>query len=201
MPERQVAQFAVIAGKGDEPRQGGGQGGDGDARKQKRADHELAVPTGDEHEHACRHDAPEEGRHRQHVDAERLQHRGSDSVAERDCRHRRERGARRHTNERRIRQRIAEHALHHGTRHGQAGADEHGKQRARQANIDKHELLTCGARVYGMAKRGGDGARQGADADPRRTHGKRSEGGQRQQHAEAHQHRGCAEAAGVGLFN
>ena len=63
-----------------------------------------------------------------------------------------------------IGQRVAEHALHHGARHRQRGADEHAEQQARQANIDQHQLLARHLGLGAPGEHGHQNARQGAPA-------------------------------------
>ena len=111
----------------------------------------------------------EKRRHGKRIDAERLQDRRRDAVAERYRRDCGECGTRGHADQPRIGERVAEQPLHHGAGNREACAYEDGEERARQTNVDKHELLACRRRIVFAAEPGGDDARQRGERDARRT--------------------------------
>jgi hypothetical protein len=134
------------------------------------------VPPRDRNQNeGCRETAAKR-RERKRVNAEHLDPGGRERVAERNRGDRGECRTRGHADQARIRQRIAKKPLHHRAGNGKRRTDEGAQQRARQAQVDEHKVLSCDAGIV----RAGKGRKQ----NPRQR-GQRDAGGpdrQRQNH-------------------
>ena len=181
-PQREVAQLAVVAGKGDEPRERAAEGAERNAGKQQCAGRQLALPADDRHQQGGGGESAAEGGEGQRVDAERPGPRGGQPVAQRDRRHGCQRGSRGDADQARIGQRIAEHALHHGAGDSQRRADEGTEQQPRQADVEEHQLLARGRSVCLAGDRSAKDARQGGERDARRADRERQDRGNNERH-------------------